>query len=33
MMLVPSVMGLLGRHNWWIPKWLDKRLPKVHFSH
>ena len=33
MMLVPSVMGLLGRHNWWIPKWLDKRLPQVHFSH
>jgi len=33
MMLVPSVMGLLGRHNWWIPRWLDKRLPKVHFSH
>ncbi|MEY2996168.1 MAG: hypothetical protein RLZZ39_993, partial [Actinomycetota bacterium] len=33
MMLVPSVMSLLGRHNWWIPKWLDKRLPKVHFSH
>ena len=33
MMLVPSVMSLLGRHNWWIPKWLDKRLPTVHFSH
>jgi RND superfamily putative drug exporter len=33
MMLVPSLMGLLDRRNWWIPKWLDKRLPKVHFSH
>ena len=33
MMLVPSVMSILGRHNWWIPKWLDKRLPTVHFSH
>lgn len=33
MMLVPSVMGLLGHRNWWIPKWLDKRLPTVHFSH
>ena len=33
MMLVPSVMSLLGHRNWWIPKWLDRRLPKVHFSH
>jgi len=33
MMLVPSLMGLLGAKNWWIPAWLDKRLPKVHFSH
>ena len=33
MMLVPSVMSLLGRHHWWIPKWLDKRRPTVHVSH
>jgi RND superfamily putative drug exporter len=33
MMLVPSLMKLLGDRNWWIPKWLDKRLPHVHFSH
>jgi len=33
MMLVPSLMKLLGDRNWWIPKWLDKRLPRVHFSH
>jgi RND superfamily putative drug exporter len=33
MMLVPSLMGLLGERNWWIPKWLDKRLPHVNFSH
>jgi RND superfamily putative drug exporter len=33
MMLVPSLMKLLGERNWWIPKWLDKVLPKVDFSH
>lgn len=33
MMLVPSLMKLLGERNWWIPAWLDKRLPHVHFSH
>jgi RND superfamily putative drug exporter len=33
MMLVPSLMKLLGDRNWWIPAWLDKRLPRVHFSH
>ena len=33
MMLVPSLMKLLGDRNWWIPEWLDKRLPRVHFSH
>lgn len=33
MMLVPSLMTLLGDRNWWIPAWLDKRLPKINFSH
>jgi RND superfamily putative drug exporter len=33
MMLVPSLMTLLGERNWWIPAWLDKRLPRVHFAH
>ncbi len=33
MMLVPSLMGLLGDRNWWLPGWLDRRLPKVEFSH
>jgi len=27
MTLVPAVMKLLGRHAWWLPKWLDQRLP------
>jgi RND superfamily putative drug exporter len=33
MMLVPSVMGLLGERNWWLPAWLDRILPRVSFSH
>jgi RND superfamily putative drug exporter len=29
MTLVPAVMTLLGRHAWWLPKWLDRRLPSL----
>ena len=29
MTLVPAVMKLLGRHAWWLPKWLDRRLPAL----
>jgi RND superfamily putative drug exporter len=25
--LVPAVMRLAGRANWWLPRWLDRRLP------
>ena len=24
MILVPAVMSLLGRHAWWMPRWLDR---------
>jgi len=27
---VPSVMHMLGRANWWLPAWLDRRLPRLH---
>jgi RND superfamily putative drug exporter len=27
MVLVPALMQLFGRANWWIPRWLDRRLP------
>jgi RND superfamily putative drug exporter len=30
LVLVPSTMELLGDWNWWIPKWLDRILPRVH---
>jgi RND superfamily putative drug exporter len=26
-MLVPAVMTLLGRSNWWFPHWLDRLVP------
>ncbi|MET0956355.1 MAG: MMPL family transporter [Cryobacterium sp.] len=28
-LLVPAVMTLLGRANWWLPRWLDKRMPNL----
>jgi RND superfamily putative drug exporter len=27
--LVPAVMHLLGRSNWWLPSWLERRLPHL----
>ena len=29
MVLVPATMELLGKVNWWLPAWLDKRLPRL----
>jgi RND superfamily putative drug exporter len=32
MVLVPATMApmaLLGRANWWLPRWLDRRLPHL----
>jgi putative drug exporter of the RND superfamily len=29
MAIVPSVMQLLGRANWWFPMWLDRILPRL----
>jgi RND superfamily putative drug exporter len=28
MVLVPAVMQLMGRANWWLPRWLDRILPR-----
>ncbi|MFE9023033.1 MMPL family transporter [Streptomyces sp. NPDC007808] len=27
--LVPAAMHMLGRANWWLPDWLEKRLPHL----
>jgi len=29
MVLVPATMELLGESNWWLPKWLDRLLPRL----
>jgi RND superfamily putative drug exporter len=29
MVLVPATMELLGDRNWWMPKWLDRIVPRI----
>lgn len=29
LLLVPSIMAILGKAAWWMPKWLDRILPDV----
>jgi putative drug exporter of the RND superfamily len=29
MLLVPATMELLGARNWWLPRWLDRILPRI----
>lgn len=29
MTIVPAAMSLLGKSAWWLPRWLDKRLPHI----
>jgi len=29
MVLVPAAMSLLGHRAWWLPEWLDRRLPVI----
>lgn len=28
-LLVPALMHLLGGANWWLPRWLDRRMPHL----
>jgi RND superfamily putative drug exporter len=32
-LLVPATMRLLGNVNWWMPRWLARRLPHREFEH
>jgi uncharacterized membrane protein YdfJ with MMPL/SSD domain len=29
MTLIPAAMALLGRSAWWLPRWLDRILPRI----
>ena len=29
MVLVPATMELLGDRNWWMPRWLDRIVPRL----
>ena len=29
MVLLPATMALLGKANWWLPRWLDRLLPQL----
>jgi RND superfamily putative drug exporter len=29
LVLVPATMAMLGRLNWWLPRWLDRLLPGI----
>jgi RND superfamily putative drug exporter len=29
MLLVPATMQLLGARNWWMPRWLDRLVPRL----
>jgi putative drug exporter of the RND superfamily len=29
MTLIPALMAVLGRHAWWLPRWLDRIVPNV----
>ena len=29
MLVVPAIMHRIGRANWWLPRWVDRALPKL----
>jgi RND superfamily putative drug exporter len=32
MVLVPAVMTLLGSHAWWMPRWMEPVVPRLHLE-
>ncbi|HEX8647175.1 MAG TPA: MMPL family transporter [Thermoleophilaceae bacterium] len=32
LVLVPATMEIMGKWNWWLPKWLDRILPHTDFE-
>ena len=33
LVLVPAFLKLAGRWNWWLPAWLERRLPRLQLEH
>ncbi|MFW8626510.1 MMPL family transporter [Deinococcus sp. ME38] len=33
LVLVPAFLKLAGQWNWWLPAWLDRRLPRIRLEH
>ena len=33
LLLVPVMLRLLGKHAWYLPRWVDRVLPDVRFGH
>jgi RND superfamily putative drug exporter len=29
MVLIPSLLVIMGKWSWWMPKWLDRILPDI----
>jgi RND superfamily putative drug exporter len=32
LILVPSLMQIAGKWNWWMPRWLDRLVPRISFD-
>jgi RND superfamily putative drug exporter len=32
MILVPAIMSLLGKHAWWMPRWMEHVVPQLHLE-
>jgi len=30
--LLPAVLELVGERTWWLPRWLDERLPRINIE-
>ena len=33
MVLVPATMELLGKANWWFPRWMERWVPRIGVEH
>ncbi|MCC6703864.1 MAG: MMPL family transporter [Thermomicrobiales bacterium] len=33
MFVLPAAILLLGDRTWWLPEWIEKRLPNIEFNH